>query len=113
MKENPVQKNEIVIHNKILPTYKGVHVDGAYGGITTRGLINISFFSERSPIPTGSVFTITEQGKLGELIGDFEGSKKGIVREFEIGVYMDITIAKALAVLLNSKVEELESAKIK
>lgn len=109
-----MKKNqEIVIHNKILPTYKGVHVDGAYGGLTTRGLINISFFAERSPIPTGSVFEITPEDRMGSLLRDLDESKKGIIREFEVGVYMDIQIAKALALLLTEKIEELEKAQLK
>lgn len=100
---------KVTVHNKILPTYRSVHVDGAYGGITSRGLINISLFAERSPIPKSSVFQITEENQIGDFVKHSSESKEGIIREFEVGFYMDINIAKALNNLLSAKISEYET----
>lgn len=106
-----LKKNkEVTVYNKILPTFKSVHVDGAYGGITTRGFINVSFFAERSPIPTSSTFVVTQDDKIGDFIKNSEESKVGLIREFEAGIFMDIEVAKALVSLLSQKVSELEKA---
>lgn len=98
----------ITIHNKILDSYKIIHVDGAFGGITPQGLINLSFYSERVPIPQASDFEILDDGKIGNFIQNSPGSKTGILREYQVGIYMNIQIAKALVDLLNLKLKEYE-----
>ncbi len=104
---------KITIHNKISTNYKQVHADGAYAGITPRGLINISFYGERTPIPKASDFKITEDNQLGELISNSAESKSGILREFEFGVYLDVTTTKALITLLTDKIHEFEKIQLK
>ena len=103
-------KQKVTIHNQISPNYKQVHVDGAFGGLTTRGLINLSFYAERLPIPKSSDFEISEQGTVGTLLTNSEDSKNGIIREYDFGVYMDINAAKSLIEFLSQKVSDLENA---
>jgi hypothetical protein len=109
MTESKEQITQITVHNKVSANYTQVHVDGAFGGITPQGLLNLSFYAERAPIPKSSDFKV-EDNKVGELISDSEDSKKGILREFEFGIYMTPPVAKALIVLLANKLVELEKA---
>ncbi|RYE56055.1 MAG: hypothetical protein EOP48_08840 [Sphingobacteriales bacterium] len=100
---------KITVHNKISPHYKEVHVDGAFGGITPRGQISLSFYAERNPIPKSTDFEITEAGTVGDKITDSVDSLAGVLRQFEVGIYMDLNSAKSLVDFLSAKVYELET----
>jgi hypothetical protein len=99
---------KVSFHNKISSNYRELHVDGAFGGVTTRGYINLSFYAERAPIPKSTDFELTEDNTVGNLIGHSEDSKTGILREFEFGIYMDLNAARTLAEFINNKVADLE-----
>ncbi len=101
-------KNSIVIHNIKNPGFRQIHVDGAQGGITPSGYINLNFYSQRGVIPLGTEFNIDQENKIAEPIKNIEGSKNGIVREFEIGIYMDINACESLKNFLESKIDELK-----
>lgn len=104
----PNQPDKITFYNKISANFREIHVDGAYGGLTPRGLINLNFFAERFPIPKSSDFKVTGQS-ITEKIKDSDDSKEGIIREYEFGVYMDINTCKMIINLLTTKVIELEN----
>jgi hypothetical protein len=99
------QKN-IQFHNKLSSNFREIHVDGAYGGITPRGYINLNFYAERFPIPKSTIYNIQEN-KLAEKIG--EESKEGVMREYEFGVYLDFDTATDIYNFLGQKIKELES----
>jgi hypothetical protein len=103
------EKRTITIHNKISSDFKEIHVDGAYGGLTPRGLINLNFYAERAPIPKSSEFEITATNTVGELLSNSSDSKTGILREYGFGIYMDIAVAKSIIELLNTKISEYEN----
>jgi len=86
------------------PLYKNVHVDGVFGGITPKGLINISFYLERGAIPKKIINSITEKNTIGSEISR-EG-KEGIIREIECGVILDINTAKLINKWLSDKIKE-------
>ncbi len=98
-------EESIVIHNVKNSGFRLVHVDGAHGGITPSGYINLNFYSQRGVIPLGTEFAIMD-GQIAEPIKDIEGSKTGIIREFEFGIYMDINACENLKVFLERKIEE-------
>ena len=100
-------KSKIEFHNKITSNYREVHIDGAYGGITPRNYINLSFYSERFPIPKSSTYEVGESGSIGKLIANSQDSKTGIIREYEFGVYMDIRTALEIGRFLLDRVNEL------
>lgn len=105
MSDNSKEKT-IIIHNIKNPGYRQVHIDGAHGGITPNGFVNVNFFSQRGVIPKGTEFSITENGKIDKSLRDIEDSKTGIVREFEFGTYMDINTCKSIKNFLEKKIEE-------
>lgn len=96
----------ITIHNIKNSLYRQIHIDGAQGGITPNGFININFFSQRNSIPKGTEFEIDEKGQITQPVRDLEDSKKGIVREFEFGTYMDIHTCISLKDFLERKIDE-------
>lgn len=102
------QQDTITFYNKLSPNYRSVHADGAYGGITPKGFISISFFSERQAIPRSSVYTFDHEEKTVTKLNDSEDSKDGIIREYDFGAYMNLDTAKQLIELLSHKVNELE-----
>lgn len=104
------KKDSIIIHNLKNANFRQVHVDGAHGGITPSGYINLNFYSQRGVIPKGTEFAI-EKGQISEPIKDIDGSKTGIIREFEFGVYMDINACENLKVFLERKIEEFGQIK--
>jgi hypothetical protein len=102
------EKKTIVIHNIKSTNYRQVHIDGAHGGITPNGFINVNFFGQRAAIPKGTEFSINELGELKDAIKDIDGSKSGIVREFEFGAYMDINTCISIKNFLEMKIEEFK-----
>ena len=89
------------------PSLTTVHVDGAFGGITPNGHIDINLYSERNPIPT-LVFHPLTDGKLGDEIRSERVTRDGVVRELEVGAVMDVRAARGLRDWLTSQIEELE-----
>lgn len=100
---------KIIIYNKISNSFRELHVDGAYGGVTPKGLFNINFYAERLAIPKSSNFNI-EEDRLVK-INDSEDSKDGIIREFETGVYMTIETAKEFHKWLGEQLSKFEKLK--
>lgn len=88
--------------------FRVIHADGVYGGATPRGFIHMNFFSERTPIPQKVVQEVTATGQLGQEIGT-EG-KKGIVREVEVGVVINIEHARSLIRWLEERIKPIEDA---
>src|SRR5262245_47766081 len=81
--------------------FRVVHADGVLGGATPKGALMLSFWSERVPIPQQVTHRIepAEKGrgvKLGPELVDQRVVRDAIVREVEVGVYMELDAAEAL-----------------
>lgn len=87
--------------------FRVVHVDGAMGGFTPRGHLFMSLFSERAPLPDVIVQAV-ENGQLGKEIVEQRKGSEGIIRELEVGVVMDLNVAKSLLAWLKERVDILE-----
>ena len=89
--------------------FRVVHADGAIGGFTPRGEIFVSLYSERAPLPNVTVQAV-ENGQLGkEIIEQRKGSEgEGILRELEVGVVMDLNVAKSLVTWLEERIKVAE-----
>ena len=104
---------------KIVPTarfnyrkssgFRVVRAEGAWGGITPRGEIVMNIFNERLPVPDFDEVEILEDGSFGRRV-DFSADTKGIVREVEIALSMDVRTAANLANWLLDKVQRIETA---
>lgn len=102
MKEK-LKENEIKVFNKISHNFRELHVDGAFGGLTPKGLLNINFYAERFPIPKSITLNLSDKSTI-----DSDDSKSGIIREFEFGVYMDLNVAKQISDFLINKISEFD-----
>ena len=101
----------IEYHNKLSSSFRQAHVDGLLGGITTRGFINMNFYAERFPIPKSTTVEVINGDTLGAEMGHSEDSKKGVIREYEFGIYIDQRTASEMVMWLIDKIQELERLK--
>jgi hypothetical protein len=86
--------------------FRVIHADGAWGGVSPRGNIHLSFYNERAALPDSSKIVLSVDGELKEP-EQFHASSR-IVREIECDVVFDLETAKALQGWLNHKVQVLE-----
>lgn len=77
------------------PHFATVHVDGAIGGLTPRGLIHVALYAERAAIPTSTVQPVLD-GRLGDELKDQRVGKEGVVRELQVDLVMDLAAAQSL-----------------
>ena len=98
----------VQFHYKKSNNFRVVHGDGVWGGATPKGGIAMTFFSERAPIPQVLEQAINPDGSLGEEMTDHRVALEGVVREVEVTVVMDVSVAKSLIPWLYSHVQALE-----
>ena len=94
--------------------HRVVYADGMYGGVAPRGNhLNISFFSERWPIPKQLDFTPTSAGQNWAKVEGEPKAKKareGIFREVEVTVVMDLQVAQSFYRWLGEKISLLTTS---
>ena len=97
---------ELELHYLKSNNFRVVHGDGVWGGATPRGYIAMSFYSERYPIPRKLVHELAPSGAVGQETS--RDSRKGIIREVEVEVMVDLPMAKSLITWLQEHVDFLE-----
>lgn len=89
--------------------FRVVHADGAWGGLTPRGLLEVNFYSERTPIPREITLAINaEPPHIGGELMEERVTRDGILREVEVGVMMDLAAATSFRDWLDKHVKEME-----
>lgn len=83
--------------------FRVVHVDGAIGSLTPRGLIHCAVYSERPALPDALVYAVADD-KLGEVRST--ESREGIVREIDVDLIMTVQSAVDLRNWLNDRIDE-------
>lgn len=86
--------------------FRVVHADGVWGDVTPNSSIHIAFWNERFPIPKRVTYEIGADGTISD---SKTSTRRGIVREVEVGVILDVETAKILVSWLQDRVEEIES----
>ncbi len=89
------------------PAFSTLHVDGAIGGVTPRGLIHMACFSERFAIPQETVVELHDGSVKQELLNERVG-KEGIVRELVVDLVFDRETALLLRNWLTDQLETLQ-----
>ncbi len=85
-------------------SFRTIHADGAWGGVTPQGLINMASFSETRPFPQSVTYTLENEAlKEESRIED-----QSIIREVEVGVMMSLPVARALRKWLDERIQQLE-----
>lgn len=88
--------------------FRVIWAEGAFGGVSPSGHINMSLFNERFPLPTHVEHTLAKDG-LGPEIQTARVQRDGIVREVETEVVLSLNAAKRLHAWLGEKIAALES----
>lgn len=86
--------------------FRVVHADGFWGGATPHGKIQLIPFNERNAIPQRLLLHDVE-GVARERPGSRVG-RKGIVRELEVDVLMDLNTAISLRDFLDQQIKQLQ-----
>jgi hypothetical protein len=89
--------------------FRVIHIDGAFGGASLDGGIQMVLFSERLPIPDLVVHQVSDAGLVGPEIRESRVTRNGIVREAEVLAVMNLRSAKALRAWLDDKITYLET----
>ncbi|MEB2346131.1 MAG: hypothetical protein OZ948_15490 [Deltaproteobacteria bacterium] len=108
---DPARPSKVRFHYIKSSDFRVVHVDGAHGGVTPSGYVQMSLYSERLPIPRVTVQAITPEGKLGTELADERVSRDGPVREVEICAVLDFATAVALRDWLGTQIDLLRALK--
>lgn len=106
--ENPSTKTNIEIFYEKNPLYRSVYSDGLIGGLTPTGSISLSFYATRNPIPKSITHQIAQNGIVNPKGDISEDSKLGIIREVEVGIYMNKKTAKDIYDFLKKIIESDE-----
>lgn len=90
--------------------FRVVHADGVFGGPTPKGLVHITFWNERYPIPQQIEQKIAKQDGTVITLGEevTRVAKPGLVREAEVGVVMTLETARSFRDWLSRHIEKLE-----
>ena len=94
-------------------SFRVIHADGAFGGVTPQQSLFVSFYNERLPIPKAIVHELSPEGKLGEEIRGERETRGDVVREVEVGIVLNLDVTKQLLEWLKVKVKEMESLRVK
>lgn len=114
MSDHPNQKDEgsrpptVTFHYIKSNLFRVIHVDGAWGGPTPRGDVEVAFWSERVPIPQQMVHKVNDDGTIGDELKEERIARDGLVREVETLIIMNIVNAKALLAFLQRAVKQAE-----
>lgn len=74
--------------------YRTIYTDGLVGGITPTNDINLNFYATRNSIPKCVTHKISPDGEVDINGIKSDDSTKGIIREIEVGVYMNKNTAR-------------------
>ncbi len=85
--------------------FRVIHADGAWGGISPRGDIHVSFYNERGALPDSSIITLAADGKPTK--PEVAQSSGTIIREIECDVVLDLAAAIGLRKWLDNHINEL------
>ena len=96
--------NQVTFNFERSPFFRVVHSNGAWGGITPRQELSVTFYSESFPLPRQVMHKIEASGGLGPEIN--RNASTEVHRECEVEVLMSMGEAINLHRWLEDKIEE-------
>ncbi len=103
--DKSLQNKEIEIHYLKTPAYRSYHVDGVFGGVTGKGKLYCELFIDRSATPQKVLHEVLPDNRVGNEI--CREGKKGLVREIECGMILDVNTAIAMRDWLSRRIDEI------
>ena len=102
------EKNRIKFRYIFDKQYQPRYVNGAYGGINSRGEIVVNFFMERGPLPRYEVYEINDN-QLGDLSeSDPSDHDKTLIRFVDTGVILTLNGAEQIRNWLDAHIQNLK-----
>jgi hypothetical protein len=86
--------------------FRVLHADGAWGGLTSGGYINMNFYAERPPIPRQTSHDLSPDGSLQEIEELRNVRDAFAIREIEASIIMHPNAAARLRDWLDAKIRE-------
>ena len=95
--------------------YREVSCDGVMGGPTPQAKLWMGFYTERFPIPRITYHTLKPEPGGAFTVDDSTipvgvETREGVVRNIEVGTYMDLAVAQRLHAWLGDRIKDLEAA---
>ncbi len=92
--------------------YNPKYINGAYGGVSSRGEIVVNFYLERAALPNSQTYLVGDDNIQEEVIDEREPKDHTIsfVRVIENGIILDYKNAKEIHRWLGEHIEKLEEA---
>lgn len=87
--------------------YKIKFVNGAFGGTTPKGEIEINFYFEDASLPENYDITISDEGRIGKM--EINEPEEPFTRYVESGVIMTLDVAKSIHKWLGENIKAAES----
>lgn len=91
---------EFTVHYIKSNTFRVIYAEGAHGGISPNGKIQMGLYNERHPIPQQTQHVVEEVGehavKIGKEIVEKRKGRTGVIREVEAEILMDFEAAKRI-----------------
>lgn len=100
----------VEIHYMKSSLFRVIHADGAMGALTPRGLLHMTLYSERAAIPKRGFRALSEDGQTLEPEVNTE-TIGGVVRELEVDVMIDETLARELRDWFDRRLDEFDKFK--
>lgn len=85
--------------------FRVIHVDGVIGAPTPNGFLHFGVYSERAAFPQSSEHTLSPEGRLSPPTS--EEGKRGIVRELDTDLIMNIETATELRDFLTEQIDRM------
>lgn len=99
---------ELETHYVKSSDFRTVLGTGVFGGVTTNGLVNANFFTDRVPLPTKISLSVNETtGEVGDEL--YREGKNGVIREVQFGVIMDVETARIVRDWLTKNIELIDA----
>ena len=119
------QKEDRSISNSALPervkvhfikdsSYRAYYADGVWGGPTPKGMVSMSIYSERMPIPKKILYRFVDSEEHGTKIGVQLGkaeeikSKEDIIRQVHCELIMNPEVAESIGNWLKKIAKEIK-----
>jgi len=100
------QPTKIGVHYQRSRHYRTVVADGAQFGITPRGRIQFTLYTDQASFPEFVVHAVDPEGKVGAVLEEVK--KEGLVREVAVNVIMDVATATSFIKVFQEMMEERE-----
>ena len=100
--------DEVSFKYEYAEQFKTIYANGVWGGPNAYGDIVMNLFVEKAKPPEESKHAIREDGTLEEK--SRVPSKDIIVRELQVGIFLNLNVARSIKNWLDQKIKVMESS---